>query len=70
MDTDIDGIMWYYPQYKKWFLWRFFWRRAAPVELARMGDFDKRTKFFKVDDAFDFTDKKPLQNLVVKREEI
>ena len=70
MDTNTDGVTWYYPKYKKWLRWRFFWRRAAPVELAKMGDFDKMAKFFNVDDAFAFIDKKPLQNLVVKREEI
>lgn len=68
-DMDAEGQTWFFPQYKKLFRWRFFIRRSAPIELAKMGDFDKRTKFFKVEDAFAFIDKKPLQNLVVKREE-
>lgn len=68
-DMDAEGMTWFFPQYKKWFRWRFFIRRAAPIELAKMGDFDKRTKFIDAKDAFAFIDEKPLQNLVVKRED-
>lgn len=66
--TDVYGNTVFYPQYKKMLLWQYF--DDVVYDAVRDQWFEmSRAHFASAVDAFAFIDKKPLQNLVVKREE-
>lgn len=63
--TEADGRTWYYPQYKRWFRWRYFYKDfIAYGEI--IGVSNKPLSSERAEDAFAFLDKKPLQNIIVK----
>lgn len=66
--TEANGKTWYYPQYKEWLRWRYFYKYIIAFgEIA--GVSNNPLKAERAEDAFAFIDKRPLQNLVVKRED-
>lgn len=67
--TDVYGNTVFYPQYKKMLLWHYFDDRFYDAIRDQWVE-KSRTHFASAVEAFTFIDKKPLQNLVVKREKI